>query len=150
MRSLLEKLQTETAQIYQSYGYEENPAWIGPLSVLLEADPKPITAVQIALQLKVSQPTMTQSLRGLHTAGFITSAEHPSDRRKKLISLTDEGRKRIARLKPLWESFEAVADELDAEVGGLMARLDALAESLERKPLRSRVGDRMNVVLPAE
>ncbi len=142
LRSLMEHIQLQTTSIYRTLGYDVSPHWMGPLSLLDAAAPEPLHVSEMASAMKVSQPTMTQTVRGLVNAGLIEAGRDREDARKRPLSLTAKGRATVEELRPLWDAFEEVGFEIDQEVGGLIKRLDALEVVLAERSVEDRVLER--------
>ena len=56
----------------------------------------PISATKLARARNVSPQTMNELLTGLETRGFVTRERDAADRRELLVSLAEEGRRRLA------------------------------------------------------
>ena len=52
----------------------------------------PVDATEIAQQACLLMPSLTRILQGFEKRGFCTRYAHPSDKRRVLIEITDEGR----------------------------------------------------------
>jgi DNA-binding MarR family transcriptional regulator len=143
MRSVLERLQSENAQIYAAYGYDSFNNWIAPLVLLASSEDDAMTAARIAKALRVSAPTMSQTLRDMTTAGLVAATDDPDDKRRKRLRLTVRGRTALKELEPLLDAYLGVSEDLDREAGGLLRAIDALADALDRKSLTDRVADRL-------
>ncbi len=74
--------------------HEIAPHQFGVLVKLLH---EPRTAGELATVEQVSAPSMTRTLNGLCDAGLARRTEDPTDGRRQLVSLTDEGRAVVAR-----------------------------------------------------
>jgi DNA-binding MarR family transcriptional regulator len=64
----------------------------------------------LAEELFADQTTITRNLKLLEKRGLVAIAPG-SDRRVKLVSLTDEGRTLLAQALPLWEKAQTEASE---------------------------------------
>jgi DNA-binding MarR family transcriptional regulator len=71
---------------------------------------KSVSVTCLAKELFVDQTTLTRNLKILEKRGLVL-IEPGSDRRVKLVSLTDEGRTALDRALPLWEKAQAEASE---------------------------------------
>jgi DNA-binding MarR family transcriptional regulator len=65
---------------------------------------------RLAEELFADQTTITRNLKLLEKRGLV-AIEPGSDRRVKLVSLTDEGRTILAQALPLWEKAQTEAQE---------------------------------------
>lgn len=143
MRSVLERLQSENAQIYAAHGFDSFNNWIAPLVLLASSGDAPMTAARIAKALRVSAPTMSQTLRDMTTAGLVTATDDPEDKRRKRLRLTAAGRNALVEIEPLLDAYLGVSEDLDREAGGLLRAIDALADALDRRSLTDRVADKL-------
>jgi DNA-binding MarR family transcriptional regulator len=74
----------------------------------------PLRVGEIAREERVTQPTVTQSVQGLESAGLVRRRPHPSDGRGRVVELTPAGRAVVRRArarKIAW--LNAVLGELD-------------------------------------
>lgn len=76
------------------------------------------------------QTTITRNVEILKRNGYIRIAKKESDARKKTISLTEEGKKKLAEVMPLWEKAQThIEEELGVErLGDFFTTLKALEQ----------------------
>ncbi|NKF24778.1 MarR family transcriptional regulator [Solimonas sp. C16B3] len=87
---------------------------------------------ELAYDMGIDAPATTVIVNDLEARGLVQRRQHPDDRRAKLVSLTAEGRKRIAALKNIF-------DEPPAGLVGLPEQdLAELRRILERMSEASR------------
>ena len=81
---------------------------------------------QLAARIAMDETTLIRNLRGLERQGWVTLAVG-ADRRRRLASLTDEGRAVFARALPLWKKAQhevsAVLDDKLSETNRKLLRL---------------------------
>ncbi|ACA19192.1 transcriptional regulator, MarR family [Methylobacterium sp. 4-46] len=97
----------------------------------------------LAEALGVEGPTLVRLLDQVEEAGLVTRREDPTDRRAKVISLTEEGRARVGAIEA---EFDRLRGRLFAEVPDedLRATLRVLSA------LREGAGERLGpAILPA-
>jgi len=84
--------------------------------------------LRVADELGLDRTTMTRNLAPLERDGLVASVPG-SDRRVRLIELTDAGRRRLAKALPLWENAQQrVVDTLgERRWRELLAALQATA-----------------------
>ena len=70
----------------------------------------------VAALLAMDRTTLTAALKPLERRGLVKVSRDPSDRRSRILILTDEGRESLARAFPVWE---AAHDELEKQVPGI-------------------------------
>ncbi len=73
---------------------------LGTLAILAINDQ--LSVSEIAKELVMDQTTATRNILSLQKENLIESVEGP-DKRVKLMSLTDLGRKKISKALPIWE-----------------------------------------------
>jgi DNA-binding MarR family transcriptional regulator len=99
-----------------------------------------MTQRQLGQALNCSAPNVTGLLDALATAGFVTRAAHPDDRRKTLVQLTERGTATASAWTAGRDEFAAMlfADletpELAAFVAGLDRVLARLADAVPPRP----------------
>lgn len=84
---------------------------------------------ETAAFLMMDRTTLTAAIKALERRGLVAVALDPKDRRGRLISLTEQGRKILDAAKPIWRSEHTLLEEerpnLDAP--RLRAQLKMLA-----------------------
>ncbi len=68
-------------------------AQLNALHILMENDPKPVSANELKKRILVNNPDVTRLLDRLVKKGYVVRETCPGNRRKIDISLTDSGRK---------------------------------------------------------
>lgn len=101
----------------------------GQFSLLMSLNrPEPPTVGSVASLLGMDRTTLTANLKPLERQCLVESSVDPSDRRGRLLVLTQAGRGRLKAAVPIWQRTHAEAERLvpsDAE--GLRAGLRALS-----------------------
>lgn len=102
----------------------------GQFSMMMSLNrPEPPTIGQVADFLAMDRTTLTAKLKPLERRGLVKVMADEQDRRSRRLTLTEQGRKLLARAVPVWEKTH---DELDRELGetaGDRLRADLLALS---------------------
>ena len=87
-----------------------------------------VTPSQLAKKLEVSRASVTTTLNGLEAKGFLQRTVSPSDRRRAVITVTDQGRQMIAgRVQHALDSLAYVAKQMGEQQFDEMLRLCQLA-----------------------
>lgn len=95
------------------------------------------TPAELAEQLDVSRAAITGLLDGLVRQGFVTRAEHESDRRSLTITVTESGRTALDALRPVYGEWVGgltagvPAEQVSAALDALAAIQRALANAEE-------------------
>jgi DNA-binding MarR family transcriptional regulator len=58
----------------------------------------------VANLLAMDRTTLTAALKPLERRGLVSVAPHPSDKRSRILILTNEGRELLAQALPVWKS----------------------------------------------
>ena len=90
------------------------------------------TMGQLADLTSVDRTTLTRTLGLMEEARLVARQERESDRRSLVISLTPQGRRMFARIRPLTlaETDRALTGFSSAEIGTLRDRLKRIADNL--------------------
>jgi len=109
----------------------------GTVQTLFHAGPKSVS--DLSSEMKLSHQLATQRVKYLVDQGFAQIDPDPDDKRRKLVSLTDEGQLEAEKLQAFLPELMAAYDDLFDEIGVDMhqAVLDA-TKSLEARPLVQR------------
>lgn len=102
--------------------------------VVMNRQPESATTPSILAQkIGVTKATMTGLLDGLEKDGFIQRHEHPKDRRKQQILLTDEGKNILKSLLPdYWSRIAKLMSALtEGEEKGLIHLLKKVDRGIE-------------------
>lgn len=99
------------------------------IRVLRKLATRPMTAKQVAEAATMDAPAATHAVNDLEERGLVVRVPDPVSRRSKVISLTDDGRRMVARVEqvddPAPPSFAALGQsELDALAGILVKLTD--------------------------
>ena len=99
-------------------------ARVRALRRLLDA---PCTLRELASRLNADPPYVTLIVDDLETRGLVARTPHPTDRRAKLVSLTDDGRAAAARADEILETPPGALRALPAgDVAALVRILERL------------------------
>ncbi len=90
---------------------------------------RPMTVNQVAQAATIDAPAATVAINDLENRGLVVRETDPTNRRSKLVSLTDAGRDVVAKIDavddPAPDSLTALDD---TELRGLQAIIDKLAK----------------------
>jgi len=138
LRRLSERLDRDVARLYADFGVDFEPRWYPVVALLKEKQPLSVT--EIAQELGLTHPAVSQVTRTLLEEGLIKATLDKKDERKKLLSLTKKAETRIEELTPLWRAIIEATDEIiSTEVPGLLILLTELDEALDKESLGERV-----------
>ena len=76
----------------------------GQFSLLMSLNrPEPPAMGPVASLLAMDRTTLTAALKPLERRGLVKIIKDPSDRRNRILQLTEEGRQLLARAVPVWQ-----------------------------------------------
>ena len=102
----------------------------GQFSLMMSLNPpKPPAITAVAALLVVDRTTLTAALKPLERRSLIRVTIDPADRRSRLMTLTQKGRRLLARAVPVWERTHRKVEGLlpDGDPDGLRNNLRALS-----------------------
>lgn len=102
----------------------------------------PLTLGEVADAVGVSQPGATRTVNELIRKDFIAAEVAPDDQRRKMLSLTDKGRRLVEQgRRDIWPDVEDAVRDLCAGLDGdFLAHLAAIETALDERPLARRAG----------
>ncbi len=137
---LSEMIMKEIKKVYKHYHIDFDPYLFPVIKAIL--DHEQVTTKQITEQLLVTQPAITQAVTKLNKKGLVIIETDPNDKRKKLVSLSKDGRELIREMKPLWKSMEATVKQLTHfSSDSLIGHIDQLEQSLNQRSLSKQIID---------
>jgi DNA-binding MarR family transcriptional regulator len=89
----------------------------GQYSLLMSLNrPKPPTMGSVAELLAMDRTTLTANLKPLQRRGLVETHTDPTDRRSRLLSLTDAGKSVLHAAVPIWNREHAIVEATVADV----------------------------------
>lgn len=137
LRRASDRVDRDGTRIYAMQKVRFEQRWYGVLRQLVN---QPGMSVgEIAAALRITHVSVSQACRSMEKDGLIKSAASATDARRRNLSLTPKGRALVKKLTPLWDAFNAAAEELNAEAGNIVKLLDLLDDALDRKSMFDRI-----------
>jgi DNA-binding MarR family transcriptional regulator len=85
----------------------------GQFSLMMSLNrPEPPGMASVAKLLAMDQTTLTAALKPLHRRGLLDIATDPADRRARLLRLTPNGKRLLARAVPIWKRTHQEVESL--------------------------------------
>jgi DNA-binding MarR family transcriptional regulator len=148
LRRLSERVDSDAARAYAAFGVAFEQRWFGVLNQLSLTGG--MTVGELAQALAITHVSVSQTRQSLEAKGLIASSPAADDARRRVLTLTDEGRALVERLAPLWAAFEAASAELDAEARGIAEALDRLEAALTWRSLLDRISSHAGLSAAAD
>ena len=137
LRHLLSKLDGDVQSLYDELEIAFRPRFYPVVQQLLRE--RSATVGALSSNAGVSQPAMTQTIGEMKRLGLVTSAR-AADPRQRLVRLTGEGKRVVARLQPIWTATAKAAAELDEELPAPLPEVVAAAlDALDRAAFKDRI-----------
>jgi DNA-binding MarR family transcriptional regulator len=140
LRRLSSVIDADAARIYSENGLKFEQRWFGVINQLVLVGPSSVQ--QLATVLGITHASVSETRRSLEEAGLITAEADPEDSRRRVLTLSNAGKALVKKFRPLWDDFDRVARELDAEAGAVTKALAKLEQALQRKSLYCRIVER--------
>lgn len=90
---------------------------------------RPLTLAELAYAMAVDAPAATVTVNDLEQRALVRRSPHPTNRRAKLVELTDEGRRTVKIARSVVDNpppaVAALSDAELKELGELLATIDS-------------------------
>ncbi len=141
MKRIGERLQADTQRIMEEMGVGIAPGQYPLLAAIDRLGP--LTVGELAEAIGISQPGVTRSIGQLKQLGLLCADASPGDQRRKVMSLSPQGRALIEMSKAqVWPRIEsAVIDLCGGLDGPLLDQLAAIEDGLAVLSLERRIDD---------
>lgn len=93
------------------------------LPVLVVLMSGPLSQREIAAKMHVTEQTTGRILRGLQEQGYITREPHAGDRRRRVVTITEPGRRALTELDDAQSVEALIGQALDPEDVAVLRRL---------------------------
>jgi DNA-binding MarR family transcriptional regulator len=139
LRRASEHLVEATSVIQRNSGFTGPPRSVSTLLLLEKEGPLGIT--EISNRLAFSHPLIIRFVRGLLEEGYVTQQGDPADARRRLIALTDKGRRHVAYI---WEFSPVLSEALRRLFQDMGVDLYSAVEKFEQAIAERSLVDRLN------
>lgn len=136
LRRLSERIDREAHSVYKLVGLHFEQRWVGVLILLIEREAA--TVGELAQALRITQPSVSQTLHSLRTAKLVSSVRDPGDPRRRIQRLTKSGLALVEKARPVWEALIKVAQELDSVGIDIVTPLVRIEHELDKESLMNR------------
>ena len=130
LKRLSDKFFTDLSEIYKAENISFEISWF-PVFYLLDRQHE-VTISYIARQLEITHSGASQMVTSLKKKGFVQISQICEDKRIKTVTLTVQGTKKLAEIKPIWQAIrESVVDIDRDDPGGPSSKIIGLLDDLE-------------------
>jgi DNA-binding MarR family transcriptional regulator len=140
LKRIGERLQADTQRIIDEAGVPVQTSQFPLLAALDRLGP--LSIGELAEAVGIAQPGATRSAAILVKAGILRIEHAEDDQRRRVLSLTPEGRRLVDGAKrDVWPRIEAAVTDLCGTGSGLLLdQLAAIEDGLGKTPLHRRDG----------
>jgi DNA-binding MarR family transcriptional regulator len=141
LKTLSEKLMNDINRIYKEKNLNFEASWFLVFYQLSLKSPMSIT--EIAEAIGITHPAVNQIAAKMLKAKIIEESFDNDDKRKRLLSISDEGKNILDMLKPVWEDIEnATAEISNSRVENFLQVINNIENDLNKRDLYARVNER--------
>lgn len=136
LQRLSEQLRKDGFQIYKANDIDFEPKWF-PVIYTLHFKPV-LSVVELAAEIGYTHPSTISLLKELEKEKLIRSKKDKQDERKRLISLTDKGKKLLEQMQPIWQTMIKSLTEITNTTNNLMMAIAEVEAQLKEKSFFDR------------
>lgn len=145
LKRLSERLAHDVNKIYKELDLNFESKWFLVLELLSRR--KTLSIVDIAEELKLTHPAIVQFADQMLKAKLITAHKDDKDGRKRMVSLSGNGKKLLQQLAPVLEIVRHENERwLNEADNNLLATLAQLEKSLDERNMYDRIKARMETI----
>ena len=136
LQRLSEQLRRDGFQIYKANGIDFEPKWF-PVIYTLHFKPV-LSVVELAAEIGYTHPSTISLLKELEKEKLIRSKKDKQDERKRLILLTEKGKKLLQQMQPVWQTMVHALTELTNTSNNIMKAIEEVEAQLNDKSFMDR------------
>jgi DNA-binding MarR family transcriptional regulator len=146
LRRLSDRIDRDANQVYVQLGIAFEQRWMGMLDLLDRSGP--MSVKDIATDLRISHPSVSQTRASLLAAGLVAERDDPADGRRRTLRLSANGQALVEKLRPVWSALEQTGRTLNREAGDVVAALAQLEDALDRASIAARTAELLDARAP--
>lgn len=140
-RRISERLYLDGDKIYRNNRISFKASWFSVFYVVAKSE-RPVTVLDIASQIDFSHISVKNVVREMEKEKLVIIEPNPSDKRSKLISLSEKGHLMLSQLAPLWKSFSLALQEVfDGGHPDILNMLNRIDYEIESRPIHERINE---------
>jgi len=145
LKRLSDRFLSEITVVYKKLGIQFEPSWFPIMYLLRERNELLIT--EIAAELEITHSAVSQLVAVLQKKKIINTVPDKSDRRKRIVRLSETGEEMLNSLSAVWNAMEYSLHELfgsGAHLPDLLPGLAELESGLEQISLSEEILKKLN------
>ncbi|MVN90442.1 MarR family winged helix-turn-helix transcriptional regulator [Mucilaginibacter aquatilis] len=148
LKRLSDRLAHDVNKIYKELNLNFESKWFLVLELLNRR--KTLSIVDIAEELKLTHPAIVQFVDQMLSAKLINAHKDKTDGRKRLVSLSANGKKLLRELAPVLEAIKIENENwLTQADNNLLVTIAQLEKALEEKNMYERIKTRLEPPIQA-
>jgi len=136
LQRLSEQIRKDGFQVYKANGIIFEPKWF-PVIYTLHHKPV-LSVVELAAEIGYTHPSTITLLKELEKEKLIRSKKDKHDERKRLLQLSEKGKKLVKEMQPVWGIIIAAITELTDTQNNLMKAIIEVEQQLLDKSFFER------------
>jgi len=136
LQRLSEQIRKDGFQVYKANGIIFEPKWF-PVIYTLHHKPV-LSVVELAAEIGYTHPSTITLLKELEKEKLIRSKKDKNDERKRLLQLSEKGKKLVEEMQPVWRIIIAAITELTNTQNNLMKAIIEVEQQLLDKSFFER------------
>lgn len=136
LQRLSEQLRKDGFLVYKANNIDFEPKWF-PVIYTLHFKPL-LSVVELAAEIGYTHPSTISLLKELEKVKLIKSKKDKNDERKRMIMLTEKGKKLLAEMQPVWHLIIEVFNDLTNTTNNIMKAIDEVEENLRESSFFER------------
>ncbi len=136
LQRLSDRFRKDGALIYASFNIDFEPKWFPVIYTLHHRGAMGI--MELAEEIGYAHPSTISLVKELERKKLVQSKKDKSDDRKRMISLTSQGEKRIIQMKPVWKLMTRLIQEITNTPTDLMTAIMEVEQQLDHQGFYQR------------
>ncbi|MET1056899.1 MAG: MarR family winged helix-turn-helix transcriptional regulator [Pedobacter sp.] len=136
LQRLSEQIRKDGFLVYKEHGINFEPKWF-PVIYTLHLKPI-LSVVELATEIGYSHPSTITLLKELEKEKLIRSRKDKHDERKRLLQLSDKGKRLVEQMQPVWGVIIAAVTELTDTQNNLLKAIVEVEQQLQQKSFFER------------
>jgi len=136
LQRLSEQIRKDGFLVYKVNGISFEPKWF-PVIYTLHLKPV-LSVVELANEIGYTHPSTITLLKELEKEKLIRSKKDKHDERKRLLQLSEKGKKLVEQMQPVWGIIIAAITELTDTQNNLMKAIVEVEQQLQQKSFFER------------
>lgn len=142
LQRLSDQIRKDGFLVYKANGINFEPKWF-PVIYTLHLKPV-LSVVELAAEIGYTHPSTITLLKELEKEKLIRSKKDKHDERKRLLQLSEKGKKLVEQMQPVWDVITTAIAELTDTQNNLMKAIVEVEQQLAQKSFFERAKAIMN------